>query len=57
VLLRNGADPSLATREGDTPVELALRLGHAKAAEVLKKARQGSLGGPQIEDQPATQAG
>jgi ankyrin repeat protein len=57
VLLRNGANPSLATREGDTPVELALRLGHAKAAEVLKKARQGSLGGPEIEGEAATQAG
>ena len=57
VLLRNGANPSLATREGDTPVELALRLGHAKAAEVLKKARQVSSGGPEIEDEPATQAG
>lgn len=45
VLLRNGAHPNLPTREGDTPVELALRMGHSGAAEVLKKARQASLGG------------
>ncbi|MDQ5847808.1 MAG: ankyrin repeat domain-containing protein [Pseudomonadota bacterium] len=45
VLLRNGANPHLPTREGDTAVELALRLGHSGAAEVLKKARQASLDG------------
>ena len=41
LLLRNGALASLSTREGDTPVELALRFGHADAAELLKRARQG----------------
>ncbi len=40
LLLRNGASPSLTTREGDTAVELALRYGHADAAELLKRARQ-----------------
>ena len=30
LLLRNGADPGMVTREGDTPVELALRLGHSR---------------------------
>jgi hypothetical protein len=40
LLLRNGASPSLTTREGDTAVELALRYGHAQAAEHLKRARQ-----------------
>jgi len=40
VLLRNGADPSLVTKEGDTPVELALRFGHGDAADLLKRARQ-----------------
>ncbi len=39
LLLRNGAQ-ALSTREGDTPVELALRFGHADAAELLKRARQ-----------------
>lgn len=39
LLLRNGAQ-GLSTREGDTPVELALRFGHADAAELLKRARQ-----------------
>jgi hypothetical protein len=41
VLLRHGARPGLATREGDTPVELALRFGHPEVAERLRDARQG----------------
>ena len=41
LLLRNGAAASVCTREGDTPVELALRFGHADAADLLKRARQG----------------
>jgi hypothetical protein len=40
VLLLNGADPIQATKEGDTPVELALRFGHAELAESLKQARR-----------------
>jgi len=40
LLLRNGADPTVATKEGDTPVELALRLGHSEVADILKAARQ-----------------
>jgi hypothetical protein len=40
VLLLNGADPTQATKEGDTPVELALRFGHAELAESLKQARR-----------------
>jgi uncharacterized protein len=40
LLLRNGADPSQTTREGDTAVELALRFGHAEVADILKRARQ-----------------
>ena len=39
-LLRNGADPAQTTREGDTPVELALRMGHNEVADALKRARQ-----------------
>ncbi|TAK83494.1 MAG: ankyrin repeat domain-containing protein [Betaproteobacteria bacterium] len=40
LLLRNGASAAMTTREGDTPVELALRFGHADAADLLKRARQ-----------------
>ncbi len=41
LLLRNGASASLTTREGDSAMELALRFGHAEAANLLKRARQG----------------
>ena len=40
LLLRNGSDPSQATKEGDSPVELALRFGHAEVADALKQARR-----------------
>jgi hypothetical protein len=40
LLLAHGADASLATREGDTPVELALRFGHTEVAELLRDARR-----------------
>jgi hypothetical protein len=40
MFLRNGADPAQTTREGDTPVELALRMGHNEVADALKRARQ-----------------
>jgi ankyrin repeat protein len=40
LFLRNGADPTLTTKEGDTPVELALRMGHNEVADLLKRARQ-----------------
>ena len=40
LLLRNGADPTQATKEGDSPVELALRFGHAEVAELLRDARR-----------------
>jgi len=46
LLLRNGADPAGATKEGDTPVELALRFGHAEVADALKQARRAATGGP-----------
>jgi hypothetical protein len=39
LLLRNGANPQIVTKEGDTPVELALRMGHAEVADTLKRAR------------------
>jgi hypothetical protein len=44
LLLRNGASASLTTREGDSAIELALRFGHAEAASLLKRARQGADG-------------
>ena len=47
LLLRNGASAALTTREGDTPVELALRFGHADAADLLKRARQAEAPGSQ----------
>src|SRR5687767_9234039 len=40
LLLRNRADPTQATKEGDSPVELALRFGHPEVAEALKQARR-----------------
>jgi len=40
LFLAHGADPSSATREGDTAVELALRMGHTEVADTLKRARQ-----------------
>jgi hypothetical protein len=55
LFLRNGASPSLVTKEGDTPVELALRFGHAEVADILRRARQASETAQ--EPQPATQAG
>ncbi|MGQ0511375.1 MAG: ankyrin repeat domain-containing protein [Betaproteobacteria bacterium] len=39
LLLRNGADPSLVTKDGDSPAELALRFGHSEVADALKQAR------------------
>ena len=46
LLLRNGADPLQATKEGDTAVELALRFGHAEVADSLKQARRQATQGP-----------
>ena len=40
LLLRNGSDATQVTKEGDTPVELALRFGHAEVADALKQARR-----------------
>lgn len=50
LLLRNGADATVRTRDGDTPVELALRMAHTEVADQLKRARQ------QIEGRAETQA-
>ena len=55
LLLKNGASPALVTKEGDTPIELALRFGHAEIADILRRARQAGETAPQAE--PAPQAG
>jgi hypothetical protein len=39
LFLKHGASPALVTKEGDTPVELALRFGHADIADLLRQAR------------------
>ena len=51
--VRHGADPTMTTREGDTAVELALRMGHTEVADTLKRARQ-ALDAREAE--PVTQA-
>jgi len=60
LLLRNGADATQASKEGDTPVELALRFGHAEVADALKQARRVANGGSgpaeREETAPATAA-
>jgi len=57
LLLRNGADPTQTTKEGDSPVELALRFGHAEVADALKQARRAATGGAQpAEEEGATVA-
>jgi uncharacterized protein len=40
LFLRNGANVGLMSKEGENAVELALKMGHGEAADVLKKARQ-----------------
>ena len=39
LFLRNGADSTLVNNEGDSAVDLALRLGHSQIADILKQAR------------------
>ena len=46
LLIRNGADPALVTKDGDSPSELALRFGHSEVADVLKQARLQSGAAP-----------
>jgi uncharacterized protein len=52
LLLRSGAEAALTTKEGDTPVELALRFGHSDVADLLRRARQAE---PADETEPATE--
>jgi ankyrin repeat protein len=56
LLLRNGADPQQTTKEGDTPVELALRFGHAEVADGLKVARRAAAAGLPDSEVPAAAA-
>ena len=39
LFLRNGADANVMNAEGDSAVDLALRMGHAPVADILKQAR------------------
>jgi len=43
LFIRNGANVSVLSRDGESAVELALKMGHVEAAEMLKKARQEQL--------------
>jgi hypothetical protein len=52
LLLRNGANPTQATKEGDSAVELALRFGHAELADSLKHARR-AASAESLEDEAA----
>jgi hypothetical protein len=62
LLLRNTADPAQTTKDGDTAVELALRMGHNDVADLLKQARKAAEtppageAAPASDEQPATQA-
>jgi hypothetical protein len=58
LMLRNGADPTQTTKEGDTPVELALRFSHGEVADLLKRARQAGDGSGSANARPVpAQAG
>ena len=43
LFIRNGANVAVLSKDGESAVELALKLGHGEAADVLKKARQEML--------------
>jgi len=57
LLLRNGADASQTTTEGDSGVELALRFGHAEVADTLKQARRAAATAPAEEEAATAIAG
>ena len=52
LFIRNGASVAVASRDGESAVELALKMGHEAVADVLKKARQ-----EQLAQEDATKAG
>ena len=43
LFIRNGANVGSMSRDGESAMELALKMGHSEVAEVLKKARQEQL--------------
>lgn len=43
LFIRNGANVNSMSKEGESAMELALKMGHGDTAEVLKKARQEQL--------------
>lgn len=43
LFIRNGANVGIMSRNGESAVELALKMGHSEGAEVLKKARREQL--------------
>ena len=43
LFLRNGANATQLSKDGESAVELALKMGHGPVADVLKKARQEAL--------------
>jgi uncharacterized protein len=43
LFIRNGANVSTLSKEGESPVELALKMGHSETAELLKKVRKEAL--------------
>jgi uncharacterized protein len=43
LFIRNGANVAVLSKDGESAMELALKLGHSAAADVLKKARQEML--------------
>ena len=43
LFLRNGASATQLSKDGESAVELALKMGHGPVADVLKKARQDAL--------------
>ena len=43
LLIRNGASVAVLSKDGESAVELALKLGHGATADVLKRARQEML--------------
>lgn len=43
LIIRNGGSVGMLSKDGESAMELALKMGHGEAAEVLKKARQEQL--------------
>jgi ankyrin repeat protein len=39
LLIRNGADVTIMSKDGDTALELALKMGSSEVADIIKKAR------------------